>query len=130
MPAFYEKGKEIYMNIYQATALIAVAFFVAALAALAKRKLDFRYVMFWVGISLLLIIISANVNLLEKIAQALKVYYAPSLLFVAALTFLLAFIFYITIFISDTNKRVVRLTQEIGLLKEKLNELSKKEQNK
>ena len=69
-------------------------------------------------------------NLLEKIAQALKVYYAPSLLFVAALTFLLAFIFYITIFISDTNKRVVRLTQEIGLLKEKLNELSKKEQNK
>lgn len=117
------------MNIYQATAFVALGFFVATLVALAKRKLDFRYVLFWIWISLLLIIISANVNLLEKMALMLHVYYAPSLLFVAALTFLLAFIFYITIFISDTNKRVVRLTQEIGLLKEKLDELSKKEQD-
>ena len=118
------------MNIYQATTLIAGIFFGSALTALTKRKLDFRYVMFWIVISLLLIITSVNVEILENFAQILQVHYAPSLLFVAALVFLLAFVFYITIFISDTNKRVIRLTQEIGLLKEKLNEINEKEHDK
>lgn len=118
------------MNIYQATAFIAGIFLISALIALTKRKLDFRYVLFWIVISLLLIITSANVGLLEKIAKMLQVHYAPSLLFVAALVFLLAFVFYITIFISDTNKRVIRLTQELGLLREKLNEISEKGQDK
>ena len=106
------------MNIYQATASVAVVLFAATMFSLAKRKLDFRYVMFWTALSLLLIIISTNPELLDRLAGYITVYYAPSLIFAAALIFVLAFIFYITIFISDTNKRVIRLTQEIGLIKE------------
>ena len=108
------------MTIYSASVLMSLAFLGFTLLALAKRKLDFRYVLFWIILSLILIVTSFNVDLLERFAAALNVFYAPSLLFVAALVFMLAFIFYITMFITDITKRVIRLTQEVGLLKRKL----------
>ncbi len=118
------------MTIYNTSVLIALVLLFFTFYALAKRKLDFRYVIFWCVLSLLLIIISVNVNILEGIASVLGIYYAPSALFAAALVFILAFIFYITVFISDITKRIIRLTQEVGLLKSKLEELGGKEEEK
>lgn len=117
------------MTIYSASIIISITFLFFTLYALAKRRLDFRYVLFWIVMSMLLIITSLNVDLLERFATALNIFYAPSLLFVAALIFLLAFIFYITMFITDITKRVIRLTQEVGLLKRKLDEYENKERN-
>ncbi|NLB80402.1 MAG: DUF2304 domain-containing protein [Clostridiaceae bacterium] len=70
----------------------------------------------------MLIVVACNVNLLEQLAVILNVFYAPSLFFAAALVFVLAFIFYITMFITDSKKTIVKLTQEVGLLKKKVEE--------
>jgi hypothetical protein len=96
---------------------------------LAKRRLDFQYVLFWTVLSVLIIVVALNVGWLERIAAALNVFYAPSVLFAAALVFLLVFVFYITMFISNITKRVIRLTQEVGLLKSKIDALEKKEED-
>ncbi|MCK9478149.1 MAG: DUF2304 domain-containing protein [Firmicutes bacterium] len=110
------------MTIYSVAIITLSIFIIFSFYAFAKRKLDFRYVMFWLVLSVLLIIVSSNVNLLEKIAHLLNVYYMPSLFFAAALVFVLAFIFYITIFITGITKKIVKLTQEVGLLKRKIEE--------
>ena len=115
------------MTIYSVSALICLILLLFAFYAFAKRRLDFRYVLFWTVLSVLLFTISLNVRLMERLATALNIFYAPSLLFVAALVFILWFVFYITIFISDITKRVIRLTQEVGLLKKRLEELESRE---
>lgn len=111
------------MTIYGFSILICLALLFFALYAFARRKMDFRYVLFWAVLSVFLLAVSLNIGLLERIAAALNIFYAPSLLFVAALVFVLAFIFYITLFISGITNRVIRLTQEVGLLKKRIEEL-------
>lgn len=113
------------MTIYNAALIILSAFLFGSLYAFAKRRLDFRYVVFWLILSVLLMTVASNISLIDKIAHFLNVFYAPSLLFAAGLVFVLAFVFYITVFITGITKKVVRLTQEIGLLKRKIEEYEK-----
>jgi len=110
------------LTIYSAAVIVLLAFVFLSLFAFAKRKLDFPFVIFWLVLSGILVIVSSKIDWLEKVANALSIFYAPSLLFAAALTFVLAFIFYITIFITEITKKIVRLTQEVGILKKKVEE--------
>lgn len=106
--------------IYAVTVIISLLFLFFALVTLKKRRVDFKYAFIWLIINVLIIILSLNTKLLDVAAEFLDVLYPPALLFAGALIFVLVFIFYITIYVSDLKQRVIRLTQEIAILKSKV----------
>ncbi|MBL4935542.1 DUF2304 domain-containing protein [Clostridium sp. YIM B02515] len=105
------------MNTYIYCALLSLLFLTVTVHYVKKRKLEFQYCVFWIIISLTLIILSINKNILETISRKIGIYYSPALLFVTGIVFSFLLIFHLTIVISDLKKRVVKLTQELAILK-------------
>lgn len=108
------------MNTYIYCAILASLFLILTLYYVKKRKLEFQYCIFWIVIDILLIVLSANKNLVEAAAKSVGIYYAPALLFVTGIVFSFLLIFYITIVISNLNRRIITLTQEVAIIKNKL----------
>ena len=110
------------MNPYIYCAILSSVFLVVTLYYVKKRKLEFQYCIFWITIDIILIVLSSNKNLVEDLAKLVGINYAPALLFVTGIVFSFLLIFYITIVISDMKRRIVNLTQELGILKSKVEE--------
>ncbi len=114
------------MSIYSVSFVVSLIFMLITLFFFKNRKLDFGYCLFFICLSVVLMLLSFQVDLLEKAAAWLGVYYAPALLFALALIFILGVIVYLAVFITNITKRVTRLNQEIAILKE---QLKSKEEN-
>ena len=108
------------MNAYLYCALLSILFLLVTMYYVKKRKLDFQYCIFWIIISSTLIILSVNKNILEVISRTIGIYYSPALLFVTGIIFSFLLIFHLTLVLSDMKKRVVKLTQELAILKDNL----------
>lgn len=76
--------------------------------------------MLWILVSLVLCTLSLNKGIVEGAAKLTGISYAPAFLFVTGIVFSLVLVFYMTLIISSLQKRIVRLTQEIGILKSKM----------
>lgn len=112
----------IYMKPYTYCLILSILFLAGTLYFIKKRILDFKYSIFWILISLLLIVLSINVNLTQYMAEIFGIYYAPAFLFVTGIIFVLILIFYLTLVISRMQKRITLLTQEIGIIKSCIDE--------
>lgn len=108
------------MNAYIYCTLLSLLFLAVTIYFVRKRKLEFQYCIFWIIISVTLIILSLNKNILEVLSNKVGIYYSPALLFVTGIIFSFLLIFHLTLVISDLNKRVVKLTQELAIIKNKL----------
>ena len=84
-----------------------------------RQKLREQYSLLWIFFSLILVIISLDVSFVEWVADRLGVKYAPAVLFLFGLLFCFAFILHLTIVITRLTTQVLRLTQEIAILKER-----------
>ncbi len=108
------------MTIYSVALVVAAIFMLLTLFLFQNRKLDFVCCLCFVGLCIVLMVISVRTELLEKAAEWLGVYYAPALLFALALIFILGVLLYLAVFLTHLTKRVTRLNQEIAILKEQL----------
>lgn len=107
------------MAIYVLSVFVAALFLVFVLELVRRQKLREQYSLLWILFSLILLICSMNVHLVEWIAARLGVKYAPAVLFLFGLLFCFAFILHLTIVVTRLTSQVLRLTQEIVILKEK-----------
>lgn len=105
------------MNSYTYCLVLSILFLTGTLYFVKKRVLDFKYSIFWVLISLILIVLSLNINLTEGMARAVGISYAPAFLFVTGIVFILILIFYLNLVISKMQSKITLLTQEIGIIK-------------
>ena len=105
------------MKSYTYCLVLSILFLIGTLYFVKKRMLDFKYSIFWISISLILIIFSLNVNLTERIARIVGISYAPAFLFVTGIIFILILIFYLNLVISKMQSKITLLTQEIGIIK-------------
>ncbi len=108
------------MRVYTYCIILAAVFLIITLYYVKRRKLDFHYCMLWILVSLVLCMLSLNKNIVENAAVFTGISYAPAFLFVTGIVFSLILIFYLTLVISSLQKRIIRLTQEIGILKSKM----------
>ena len=69
-------------------------------------------------------------NILIALAQLCGVYYPPALLFLLAIIVLGTCIIHVSVVITKQNKMIVRLNQEIGILKEKEDKVEENEKIK
>lgn len=105
------------MKPYTYCLVLSILFLIGTLYFVKKRMLDFKYSIFWVSISLTLIIFSLDINLTEDMARKVGISYAPAFLFVTGIIFLLILIFYLNLVISKMQSKITSLTQEIGIIK-------------
>ncbi|WP_097025631.1 DUF2304 domain-containing protein [Clostridium peptidivorans] len=110
------------MKPYTYCLVLSILFLIGTLYFVKKRMLDFKYSIFWVSISLTLIIFSLDINLTEDMARKVGISYAPAFLFVTGIIFLLILIFYLNLVISKMQSKITSLTQEIGIIKSCSNE--------
>ena len=105
--------------IYYLAIVFAVIFIIFVLNLVKKGKLDEKYSILWILTGIVTLIVSFFPNLITKIANGFDVYYPPSLMFLFAIIVLVIYTIHITIVITKQNKMIVKLPQELGILKEK-----------
>ena len=113
--------------IYTFAIIFSIAFIIFIMNLVRKNKLDEKYSILWLFASIVILIVALFPSIITIVAQKFNVFYPPTLMLLFAIIILGAYIVHITVVITKQNKMIVKLTQELGILKEK-NE--KEEENK
>lgn len=91
------------------------SFFFAIIYLLIKNKIYEKYSIVWLGGGFIILFLSGNPRILDRIASYLDITYPPSLLFLLSILVLLWINLYSSIEITKLNKKVKDLTQYISL---------------
>ncbi len=113
--------------IYTFAIIFSIAFIIFIINLVRKNKLDEKYSILWLFASVVILIVALFPSIITIIAQKFNVFYPPTLMLLFAIIVLGAYIVHITVVITKQNKMIVKLTQELGILKEKF---EKKEEEK
>ena len=93
------------------------------LELIRRGRLKERYSLLWLFSGVVMLVLSLSRELLEFIARQVGIFYPPSLLFLVAFIFLLLITLHFSAVISGLSEKNKRLTQEIALLRQALDEL-------
>ena len=100
--------------------------FLITLYWVRRRELRVKYALGWLGIGLILLIVGLFPGILMGTANCLHFSYAGLVAYITA-SMLFLFAFSVSISLSRQYRRNIRLTQEIALLEQRINNL---EQNR
>ena len=106
--------------------IIAVVFMLFIFRLIAKGKLREEYSIIWIVCTFVLLLFSFWRNGLDIIAKLLGIYYAPALIFLAAIFAIIIFLVHLSVVNSKQHKQIKLLAQELALLKFTLDELTNK----
>ena len=96
---------------------LGLAFGLIVLYLMRQRRISVREGLPWLGLALLLLAAAALRRQLDLLAWRLGVSYAPTLWLVFGLVALLVICLRLAVGLSQLQARVVRLTQELALLR-------------
>jgi len=108
----------IKIDIYSISVVFAVFFIFIVIELVRRNKLLENHSLLWLIFSVFLILFASSPVLINDIALWLNIKYAPSVLFVFGLLFLVVYNLHITSIISKQNERIVRITQELAIMKQ------------
>lgn len=103
--------------IYKFAIVLAVLFIIFILNLVRKNKLDEKYSILWLFFAFIVLIVSIFPSTIVKLSEVFDVYYPPALLLLFAIITVAAYIVHITLVITKQNKTIIKLTQELALLK-------------
>jgi hypothetical protein len=101
------------------TGLFAVVF-----EMVRRRRLMERYALLWLFASATLLGLAVWRDLLESVAAAVGIFYAPSALFVIAFGFVLVLLLHFSLVISRLADQNKVLAQRLGLVQQRLDALT------
>lgn len=102
--------------------VIALLFMLFVFRLITKGKLREEYSFVWIACTVLLLIFSIWRNGLDVIAKLLGIYYAPALVFIAAIFAIIIFLVHLSVVNSKQHEQIKILTQELALLRKKMEE--------
>ena len=97
---------------------ILILFFVIEL--IRRQRMTFKYCLFWLGSSMLVIVLAWRNDLLVKISRLAGFTLPSNFIFFLALVLLIFLSLMLTLYINEQNSRTETLAQSIGLLEERL----------
>lgn len=103
--------------IYYIIFAVAVLFLLFVIYLVLKKKLLLKYSILWILYSIGLVIMSISVKWINNLAAVLNIYYAPSMIFLFGLLFLMIYMLHLSIVVTKQNNNIIKLTQEISLMK-------------
>ena len=104
--------------------LVSGSLFVVVFELVRRRRLMERYALLWLLSSLVLLGLAVWKDLLEEVAGAVGIFYAPSALFVIAFGFTLLLLLHFSLVISRLADQNKVLAQRLGLLQQRLDALA------
>jgi hypothetical protein len=103
--------------------LVAVAasllLLVVVFELVRRKRLLERYALLWLLSAFVLLLLSAWRDLLEHVATAIGIHYAPSALFVIAFSFVLLLLLHFSLVVSRLADQSKVLAQRLALLEER-----------
>ena len=103
--------------------LVTAGLFVLVFELVRRRRLLERYALLWLFSSAVLLCLSIWRGLLEELASAVGIFYAPSALFAVAFGFVLILLLHFSLVISRLAEQTKVLAQRMGLLQHEVAEL-------
>src|SRR5215212_5001510 len=97
-----------------------LALFLLVFELVRRRRLMERYALLWLFSTVVLLGLAVWKDLLEQVASAIGIFYAPSALFVVAFGFILAILLHFSLVISRLADQTKVLAQRVGLLQQRL----------
>ena len=108
----------------QIVAIVASAgLFLGILELVRQRRLLERYALLWLFASAVLLGLSIWRQLLEELASAVGIFYAPSAFFAVAFGFVLILLLHFSLVISRLAEQTKVLAQRVGMLQHEVDEL-------
>jgi hypothetical protein len=98
--------------------------FVLVFELVRRRALMERYALLWMFAAATLLGLAVWRDLLETVSSAVGIYYAPSALFLIAFGFVLVMLLHFSLVTSRLADQNKVLAQRLGLLQQRLDELS------
>lgn len=101
-------------NIY----FIAIALFLSCyiIIEVRKKRLSIKESFWWMSASVVMLLLSIFPHIIDKIAEWFGVFYAPSLLFVFCIVFLVYINFRNVKKIASQQEKITELAQRVALL--------------
>ena len=103
--------------IYYLSFGVVLLLFLVLISFLRKGIIETKYSLLWIVVCVLMGVLSLSKQLLEKIASLLGVHYAPSVLFLFGILFLIVLVFDLTRRVSKLNQQLTILVQDYSILK-------------
>jgi hypothetical protein len=103
--------------------LVTAVLLFGILELVRSRRLLERYAILWLFSALVLLALAIWRGLLEHVASAVGVYYAPSALFVVAFGFILVLLLHFSVAVSKLSEQSKVLAQRLALLEARNREL-------
>ncbi len=112
-------------SVYLFSIIFSIAFLFIIIELVRKNKLLEKYSLLWIFFGIVVLLLSSTPIFIEKIAEALDIKYAPSVLFLLGMVYLIVYNLNMTVVFSSQTQKITRLNQEIALLKQRLENLEK-----
>ena len=110
----------------QVFSIVAVVLFLVSLVALLrKNRLELKYSPLWLLSGLVMLLLAFFPGLLDRFAQFIGVYSSVNALFAVLIFCGVLVMISLTSIVSKEKREIVRLTQEMGMMENRLRELEK-----
>lgn len=106
------------LDLYLLSFALSASFFIVLLYMIRSRKLREQYALLWLALSAIMMTLSLFPSVIDRMAGWVGVDYAPSLLYLLGLVFVLFLLLHLTIAVSSLARRVISLTQALALLEQ------------
>ena len=100
--------------------IVTGGMFAVIFELLRRKRLMERYALLWLFASAVLLALAVWKDLLEQVAAAVGIYYAPSALFAIAFGFVLVLLMHFSLVISRLSDQNKVLAQKLGRLQREL----------
>jgi hypothetical protein len=108
------------MNVQILAITASIALILGVVLLIRNRSLRVEYSILWLVGTVALLIMSLWRGLLDIVAAAIGIYYAPAVLLIVGILFGILLFLHLTVVISRHTEQNKRIVQELALLKEKL----------
>jgi hypothetical protein len=105
--------------------LVSAGLFGVVFELVRRRRLMERYALLWLFSTTVLLALAVWKGLLEKLASAVGIFYAPSALFAVAFACILVMLLHFSLVISRLVEQNKILAQRVGLLSERVEQLER-----
>lgn len=106
--------------------VIGIILIIYIIKCVINKTFDIYESIFWIVAAIGIIALAVSPKSLDAIALKVGVNYSPSLVFLLGIAFLLVINFKHSRLLANEKQRTIELTQEIAILKEKVEEIDEK----
>ena len=111
---------------YTLAIIFSLLFMILILVFVRNNRLEENYSVLWLIFGLCVIIMSLFPSIVDMVAGFFGVAYPPSLVFLLTFIVMAIYIIHLSVVATKQNKRIIKLTQEVAILNEKVNKLENK----